>query len=96
MSKKAVLGGVFAVAMAVIIIAGVLSVDWGFEENEEPASVPFAPDDTGKVAENSINYVLFEKWGPIMLILGAVMFGAIIAGVTLSKEDEDTEEEAKE
>ncbi len=96
MSKKAVLGGIFAVAMAAIIIVGVLSVDWEFDKNEEPASVPFAPDDTGNVPENSINYVLFEEWGPIMLILGAVMFGAIIAGVTLSKEDEDAEEEAKE
>lgn len=93
MSKKAIMGGVVALAMMAIIVIGVATVDWGFEKNEEPSSVPFAPDADGNLSENSINYVLFEEWGPVMLILGAVMFGAIIAGVTLSKEDEDEEEE---
>ena len=96
MSKKAIMGGIFALAMMAIIVIGVTTVDWGFEKNDEPAAVPFAPDASGDLPEDSINYVLFEEWGPVMLILGAVMFGAIIAGVTLSKEDEDEEEEGQQ
>lgn len=92
MSKKAIMGGVFALAMVAIIIVGVTTIDWGFETNDEPVSVPFAPEADGSLSHDSINYVLFEEWGPVMLILGAVMFGAIIAGVTLSKEDDDEEE----
>lgn len=60
MSKKALMGGVFALAMVAIIIVGVTTIDWGFETNDEPVSVPFAPEADGSLSHDSINYVLFE------------------------------------
>jgi len=89
-NKKQIIGAIVAGAMAVILIAGFIAADWN--TRDEPEAVPFAPED-GNLPHNSINYVLFEEWGPIMLVLGAVMFGAIIAGVALSKEEDDDEEE---
>ena len=91
MSKgRKVLALLIALGMAVILIGGFIAADWN--TNEEPQSVPFAPEG-GVLPTNSINYVLFEDWGPIMIALGAVMFGAIVAGVTLSKEEDEEEEE---
>lgn len=91
MSKgKKILALIIALGMAVILIGGFIAADWN--TFDEPQSVPFAPED-GELPHDSINYVLFEEWGPIMLVLGAVMFGAIIAGVTLSKEEDEEEEE---
>ena len=49
MSKKALMGGVFALAMVAIIIVGVTTIDWGFETNDEPVSVPFAPETDGSL-----------------------------------------------
>lgn len=44
------------------------------------------------VSFKEISTVLFEGYGPLLLILGALMFGAIIAGVTISKEEDDTDD----
>lgn len=90
MNKK-VVGASVALVMAVILIGGFIASDW--DVRDEPQPVPFAPDEGGVLPEDSINYVLFEEWGPIMLVLGIVMFGAIIAGVSLSREEEDEEVE---
>ena len=92
MSKgKKVLALIIALGMAAILIGGFIAADW--QTYDEPQAVPFAPDAGGDLSHDSINYVLFEDWGPIMLVLGAVMFGAIVAGVTLSKEEDEEEEE---
>ena len=39
------------------------------------------------------DYQMFESWGPVLLILGTLMFGAIIGGVCISKEEEKKKEE---
>lgn len=86
MSKKKVLGAAVALAMAIILVAGFIATDYS-GTSDEPIPVPF---DGG---EGSINVVLFEVFGPIMLVLGIVMFGAIISGVCLSKEEDENKEE---
>ena len=53
-------------------------------------------NDDGWLAENSINYQMFEFWGPVLLVLGALMFGAIIAGVCISREEEAKKKEGEE
>ena len=88
--SKQIVAAVIALAMAAILIGGFVAADW--DTRDEPKAVPFAPEG-GELPHDSINYVLFEEWGPIMLILGSVMFGAIIAGVALSKEEDDCDEE---
>ena len=51
---------------------------------------------TWKSWTNSINYQLFEEFGPILLVLALLMFGSIIGGVYIAKEDdnEETEEDS--
>jgi len=44
---------------------------------------------------HSINYQMFEEFGPILLVLALLMFGSIIGGVYIAKED-DAEEEGDE
>ncbi len=90
MSKKGLLCGVAAIAMICILGASVITYDWGMDGG--PVPVPFGLNGDGTLAENSINYQLFEVWGPILLVLGTLMFGAIIAGVCISKEEEKKKE----
>ena len=91
MSKKALVSGVLALVVVCGLAASVITYDWGMDHGIE--KVPFGLDDDGRLADNSINYQMFEVWGPIMLVLGTLMFGAIIAGVCISKEEEKKKEE---
>ena len=91
MNKRKVLCGIIAIAVVCGLAASALTYDWNMKGG--PTPIPFGLDDDGSLAENSINYVMFEVWGPIMLVLGTLMFGAIIAGVCISKEEEKKEGE---
>ena len=87
--KKAVIPGV-AVGIALVLVLSVaaLSDDWIFDKDKEPGGIGFQPEE-GTLDNKSINYVLFEEYGHIMLFLALLMFGAIIAGVCISKEDDE-------
>ncbi len=91
MSKKKIFGAVIAIAVVCIIAASMFTYDWGM--GSWPSQVPFGLDANGSLATNSINYQMFEVWGPVLLILGTLMFGAIIAGVCISKEEEVKKED---
>jgi len=39
--------------------------------------------------ENSLNFALFEGYGPLMLILALLMFGAMIGGVCIAREESE-------
>lgn len=54
--------------------------------------IPFMPDDNGVLDKGSLNSVLFEKYGVVIIVLGIVMFTAMIAGVCISREEEDTDD----
>ena len=90
MSKRTILCAIFALAVVCGIAASAISYDWGMDGG--PVSVPFGLDGNGDLAVNSINYQMFEVWGPVLLVLGTLMFGAIIAGVCISREERDKEE----
>ena len=92
MSKKKAFASALVALVVVCGLAGsVISYNWGMDNGVE--KVPFGLDDDGKLADNSINYQMFEVWGPILLVLGSLMFGAIIAGVCISREERDKKEE---
>ncbi len=91
MSKKK-----FAIALVALVVvcglaASAITYDWGMDNGI--SQVPFGLNDEGGLADNSINYQMFEVWGPILLVLGTLMFGAIIAGVCISREEEAKKEE---
>ncbi len=90
------------IAVLVVLMMGsvVLCANWeeiGYTNTDEPGKDPvkFIPSDDDNVKdykEHSLNGVLFEKYGAIMLVVGALMFGAMIAGVCISREEEDTDD----
>ena len=85
MNKRAAVGAVIALVVICGLAASAITYDWGTDGG--PQSVPFGLDENGELPVNSINYQMFEVWGPVLLILGTLMFGAIIAGVCISKEE---------
>ncbi|MDR2866051.1 MAG: hypothetical protein LBV13_01400 [Methanomassiliicoccaceae archaeon] len=91
MNKKAVLPGI-AIAAAVVILFSLTAVSGGWfadPNDSEFVNPPYSPDDDGNLQEESIPYQLFENYGPVLLILALLMFGAIIGGVQIAKEDDD-------
>ena len=91
MNKRNAFIAVIAIVVVCGLAASAITYDWGTDGG--PQQVPFGLDGNGELAENSINYQMFEVWGPVLLILGTLMFGAIIAGVCISKEEEKKEGE---
>ena len=94
MNKKNLVIGIVALVVVVGLAASVISYDWGM--NNGPTPVPFGLSDDGWLADNSINYQMFKVWGPVLLVLGTLMFGAIIAGVCISREEEAKKKEGEE
>jgi len=87
MNRRALIPGILlTVAVAVMFTAVALS--FGEYNVNDPQEQPFAPDD-GVLPENSINYVLFEEYGPILLVVALLMFGAILGGVYIAREDDE-------
>ena len=91
MNKRAAVGAIIALVVICGLAASAITYDWGTDGGPQP--VPFGLDGNGELATNSINYQMFEVWGPVLLILGTLMFGAIIAGVCISREEEKKEAE---
>jgi len=90
MNKKALLvGAAVGAALMVMLIAVVLSDDIGEVGDNEMSSIPFTPDDDGKLIAGSLPEVLFEGHGPVLLVLAVLMFGAIIGGAYIAKEDDE-------
>ena len=91
MNKRNIVCGIVAIAVVCGIAASAITYDWDMKDG--PTPIPFGLNDDGTLADNSINYMMFEVWGPILLVLGTLMFGAIIAGVCISREEEKKKEE---
>lgn len=80
MKRSAVIGILLAGVLALffVFIIGWTGEFGGFEVRA-PQGIPF----------DVISDMLFNKYGALLLVLGGLMFGAIIAGVAISKEEED-------
>jgi len=84
--KNAVVGAIIAVAVLALLSSAMLSYDW---EQDEMHSIPFTPDADGNVLPGTLNYELFETYGPVILVLAMLMFGAIIGGAYVAKEEDE-------
>lgn len=90
MSKRVAVGVAVATLLMVVCVASVFATDWNEYMNyDEPQDVPFdnVVDEDGNIDESSLNYNLFEKYGPVILILSVLMFGAMIGGVCIAREE---------
>ena len=90
MNNKAAIGLAVAAMLLTVMIASVAATDWSdFGINETPESIDFVggvDEGTGDIDHNSLNYALFEEYGPLLLILALLMFGAMIGGVCIARE----------
>jgi len=90
MVKRTMLIGVAIAATVLVMFAAItLSDDMKGFEGKEPNGVPFTPEDDGTLDTGSLPYVLFEEYGPVLLVLAILMFGAIIGGAYIAKEDDE-------
>lgn len=95
MNKKIAIGICVSALLLTVLAASVIATDWDdYVTNETPESIPFEGDvdDNGDLDPNSLNYALFEKYGPLLLILALLMFGAMIGGVCIAREENDRDD----
>ncbi|MDR0334786.1 MAG: hypothetical protein LBH69_02735 [Methanomassiliicoccaceae archaeon] len=90
MNKKALLVGsaVAAVVMVMLLAAVVYSGDFEELNDNGMSNIPFTPDGDNPI-EGSLPDMLFDKYGPVILVLAILMFGAIIGGAYIAKEDDE-------
>jgi len=90
MNKKIAVGVGVAAALLAVFALGVMATDWSYLPNDSPESIDFSGiDDAGNINPDSLNYALFETYGPLLLILAVLMFGAMIGGVCLAREESE-------
>ncbi len=91
-SKKVIIGAVVAALLLVVCVSAIFATNWdNYTTYDTPQEIPFTEvvDDEGHLDESSLNYVLFEQYGPLLLIVGLLMFGAIIGGVCIAREESE-------
>ncbi len=85
MSKKTTTALVLAFLLGVALLGTVATVDWG--AGDDINSIPFNPVEGDPAFADSLNYALFEDYGAVVIVMGLLMFAAILGGVYLAKED---------
>jgi len=94
MSNKVAMGlGVSALLLCVLAI-GIFATDWDdYTEYDTPQGVIVFPTDEDpiveddEVNENSLSYYIFEKYGLVLIPLALLMFGAMVGGVVIAREE---------
>jgi NADH:ubiquinone oxidoreductase subunit 6 (subunit J) len=93
MNKKVAIGAGVAALLMVVCVASVFATNWDEYMNyDDPQDIPFDDvviDNGGdqSLDPSSLNYALFEKYGPLLLVLAVLMFGAMIGGVCIAREE---------
>ncbi|MCL2711788.1 MAG: hypothetical protein FWD37_00730 [Methanomassiliicoccaceae archaeon] len=90
MNRSALVSGlVLAMAIMILFAVTAFSSEWFMDMNAgEFNPIQFVPG-PGGLGPDSINIQLFEHYGPLLLILALLMFGAILGGVYIAREDEE-------
>jgi len=94
MSKKVAIGlGVSALLLCVMAI-GIFATDWDdYTEYDTPQGVIVFPTDEDPIVEDdevnegSLSYYIFEKYGLVLIPLALLMFGAMVGGVVIAREE---------
>jgi len=92
MNKKIMIGVCVSAMLLALLAISVMATDWDeFVTNESPEGIDFigGADADGNMDTNSLNYALFETYGPLLLVLALLMFGAMIGGVCIAREEEE-------
>jgi NADH:ubiquinone oxidoreductase subunit 6 (subunit J) len=97
MNKRAAIGLLVTGILLVVLIGGIATANFDTEYSQ-PHSVPTFQtgahdpdlsiyDGDGELKENSLPYAVFEKYGFVLIPLAVLMFGAMVGGVVISKEE---------
>ena len=99
MSKKIIVGTTVSVLLLAVLVIGIATVDWeDFTSSDVPVEQPVFPGEPGEddsiweedgetLKENSLAYTIFEKYGVVLLPLAILMFGAMVGGVCIAREE---------
>lgn len=103
-NKKVAIGATAAVLLLAVLVIGIASVDWDdYTTTDTP--LPGGPtfntgdedgiyDENGDLKETSLPYNIFEKYGLILIPLALLMFGAMVGGVVISREEAENDDSA--
>lgn len=100
-SKKVFVGAAVSVILLAVLVVGIASVDWDQHTNSDvPESIPDIDtsgpdniyDENGDLREDSLAYTVFEKYGLVLIPLALLMFGAMIGGVVISREEVEADD----
>lgn len=100
-SKKVVVGATVSIILLAVLVVGIASVDWDdYTTSDVPESIPDIDtsgpdniyDDNGDLREDSLAYTVFEKYGLVLIPLALLMFGAMIGGVVISREEVEADD----
>ena len=99
--KKKVVGATVAVFRLAVLAVGIFTVDWSdYTGTDTPQEQPTFPtddedsiwDENGDLKEESLAYTIFEKYGLILIPLALLMFGAMVGGVVISREEAEIDD----
>ena len=95
-AKKVAIGATVSVILLAVLVVGIVTVDWNdYTSSDVPESIPDIDpdgpdsiyDENGDLREDSLAYTVFEKYGLVLIPLALLMFGAMISGVCISREE---------
>ncbi len=103
-SKKVAIGATASVLLLAVLVIGIVSVDWDdYTTTDTPVqggeTFPTDGEDSifdenGDLKETSLAYTIFEKYGLVMIPLALLMFGAMVGGVVISREEAENDDSA--
>ena len=94
--KHLALGAAVAVALVAVLAVGIYATTWDMP-NDAPQDITYDPDtSSGDLDHNSLNYVIFEHYGPLLIVLAVLMFGAMVGGICIAREEVERDEESQE
>ncbi|MBO4356620.1 MAG: hypothetical protein J5813_00400 [Candidatus Methanomethylophilaceae archaeon] len=96
MSKRA-FKGIFVAGLLLVVLVGAIAVADFQPAYDEPQSIPTFTtahdpelniyDEDGNLKENSLPFAIFEQFGFVLIPLAVLMFGAMVGGVVISREE---------
>jgi len=73
-TKQALVALIASMALLLVIIGTILTVTWQGELHQIPTDV--------------VGTAIFHTWGPTLILVGVLMFAAMLGGVFIAQEDE--------